>query len=440
MERLKKILLSHRRSVLILGLFVLLAAGTKVRDQADAGENAGFVERDAEGGSTQNRTFSFRLEASDVQEDSDEEGDSAGQTESADPDQGDVASGELELSVAPVQSDPDEAYDLLERAVREWEEGYLGENDSANEVRHDLCFPSQVCDGQVEVSCESSDLNILRTDGTVLTDDVGEGGTVVEVTATFTYGDYTRMETYAVCLLPPEEGSEEWILSELTEAAQRAEEESRDQTGFTLPDSIAGYRVIWEESSSYQWVWFLLLGIVAVICLEQQETQAERQRQKKRKEQLEWEYPQMVDQFSVLLESGMTIRTAWERILKRERYTDQENGRKERRSGSIYLEEMMITWREIREGRGEKEAYERFGSRIGLMPYRRFSSILTQNLSKGTRDIRELLQKESLDAMEMRKNRARRLGEEAGAKLLFPMLVMLMLILMVLLLPALMSL
>ena len=37
----------------------------------------------------------------------------------------------------------------------------------------------------------------------------------------------------------------------------------------------------------------------------------------------------------------------------------------------------------------------------------------------------------------MRKNRARKAGEEAGTKMLFPMLVMLVLILLVLLLPAL---
>lgn len=74
------------------------------------------------------------------------------------------------------------------------------------------------------------------------------------------------------------------------------------------------------------------------------------------------------------------------------------------------------------------------------MPYKRFSSILAQNLSKGTRDMKELLQKESLEALDMRKNRARRLGEEAGAKLLFPMLVMLLMILLPLLLPALTSL
>ncbi len=147
----------------------------------------------------------------------------------------------------------------------------------------------------------------------------------------------------------------------------------------------------------------------------------------------------MVDQLAVLLESGMTIRNAWERILIGGRRTEQKGDKKKEKT-PVYLEEMWITYREIREGRGEREAYERFGKRIGLMSYKRFSSILTQNLSKGTRDVKELLAKESEEALEMRKSQARRLGEEAGTKMLFPMLAMLMLILLILLMPALTSL
>ena len=142
-----------------------------------------------------------------------------------------------------------------------------------------------------------------------------------------------------------------------------------------------------------------------------------------------FEYPGMVDQMAVLLESGMTIRRAWERMTERRRAPGEPY--------PAYQEEMRITYREMQEGRGEKEAYERFGNRIGLLPYRQFSSVLSHNLSKGTRDIRLLLRKEAAEALEMRKNRARKAGEEAGTKMLFPMLIMLILVLLVLLLPAL---
>lgn len=432
---------SHKKSILVLAVSALLSAGVWMQDQADLGESAGIVEREEEGAGTQSRTFSFHLQGSEE----------TGQGDSEEADQTGDSEQELELAVAATQRSREESMDLLEQAVGEWEACYLGKNSSANEIRYDLNLLSELCGGDVLVSCESSDSGILQEDGTVTAENVREGeeeedtsdnaateGELVELKVEFTCGSYTRIETYTLRVLPLEEGSEEWLLNELQKAAEEAEEESREQEEFSLPDEIAGYQVIWGTDPEYRWLYFLLIGAAVVFCLEQKERQDEKERKRKRRERLLFEYPQMVDQFAILLDSGMSIRKAWERIIRRENPDRQKRGKNNEVCG-VYLEEMRITYREIREGRGEKDAYERFGRRIGLAPYKRFSSILTQNLSKGTKDIRDILQKESEDALELRRNRARKMGEEAGTRLLFPMLVMLVMILAVLLLPALVS-
>ncbi len=415
----------HKRSVLLLAAFVLLALAIRSQGLKETEEFQGIVEREDETGNTQSRSFSFHLE----------EGSGADE----------IGEQELRLEISPLQLDREEAFALLDEAVSGWEGSYLGENASAQEVRLDLVLPASACDGLVSIQYESSDYEVLQTDGTVSTDSLSAEGEIVELTARFSYGDYTRIETAGLLILPPAEGSVEWILREVEREAAQTEEGSREQETFSLPDAVGGYRVVWELGESSTWVWFLMLGAVAVFCLEWRGRQEERDRLKKRTARLEFEYPQMVDQFAVLLESGMTIRKAWERILLRGRLAEGRKAEKRKRKkkkqeGAAYLEEMWITYREIREGCGEKEAYERFGSRIGLMEYKRFSSILTQNLSKGTRDVRELLKKESVEALETRKMHARKLGEEAGTKMLFPMLAMLMLILLILLMPALTSL
>ncbi len=412
----------HKMSLLILAVFVIMAVSIRSQEQKEAEEFHGVVEREPETGNTQSRNFSFHLEEGDVADE--------------------IGEQKLEVEVSPLQLDRDQAFELLDEAVAVWEESYLGENGSADEVREDLILPASMCDDLVTVSYESSDYEVLQTDGTVTTDSLDPEGEIVELTARFSYGDYTRIETAGLRIMPPEEGSAEWVLKELEREVAQTEEDSREEESFSLPDAVGGYRVIWEPGDSSTWIWFLLLGVVAFICLEMRGRQDEKERLKKRNARLELEYPQMVDQFAVLLESGMTIRKAWERILMSGRLAaaGKKSGKKKKQASCVYLEEMWITYLEIREGRGEKEAYERFGSRIGLMPYKRFSSILTQNLSKGTQDVRELLRKESEEALEMRKTRARKLGEEAGSKMLFPMLVMMCLILLILLVPALTSL
>lgn len=53
---------------------------------------------------------------------------------------------------------------------------------------------------------------------------------------------------------------------------------------------------------------------------------------------------------------------------------------------------------------------------------------MSQNLRKGTKGLSELLKLESIQAFEERKARAKRLGEEAGTKLLLPMFLMLVVV------------
>jgi phosphosulfolactate phosphohydrolase-like enzyme len=94
---------------------------------------------------------------------------------------------------------------------------------------------------------------------------------------------------------------------------------------------------------------------------------------------------------------------------------------------------------EIRDGVSESRAMERFGRRCRLLPYLRFSSVITQNLKKGADGIIDILEKESLEALEQRKERVLQLGEMAGTKLLFPMILMLGLVMGIIMVPAFMT-
>ena len=61
---------------------------------------------------------------------------------------------------------------------------------------------------------------------------------------------------------------------------------------------------------------------------------------------------------------------------------------------------------------------------------------MSQNLRKGTKGLTELLKLEARQAFEERKAQAKRLGEEAGTKLLLPMFLMLAVVLVIVIVPA----
>ena len=60
-------------------------------------------------------------------------------------------------------------------------------------------------------------------------------------------------------------------------------------------------------------------------------------------------------------------------------------------------------------------------------------------IKKGSKGISEMLRMEAVQALEDRKSRARQLGEEAGTRLLIPMLLMLIIVITIVVVPAFLS-
>ena len=84
----------------------------------------------------------------------------------------------------------------------------------------------------------------------------------------------------------------------------------------------------------------------------------------------------------------------------------------------------------------EGEAYERLGKRTGLREYIRLCTLLTQNLKKGNAALLSRLQEEAQGASAERLQRSRKMSEEAGTKLLLPMIMMLVVVMVMIMLPA----
>ena len=149
---------------------------------------------------------------------------------------------------------------------------------------------------------------------------------------------------------------------------------------------------------------------------------------KKKQTALTMEYASFLYKLMALLRAGLTIRGAFERLAQsrqvREHYID---------------EEIRRCCNEMKSGVPEAQAYENFGRRCQLPEYIKMGTILAQNLRKGSDGLADLLEAEALRGMEERHQLARKLGEQAGTKLLFPMMLMFGVVLIILMAPALMS-
>lgn len=161
-----------------------------------------------------------------------------------------------------------------------------------------------------------------------------------------------------------------------------------------------------------------------------------------RKNRLLSEYPEFVSRLVLLLSAGMTMRSAMYQIAGD--YDGTKTACKTTGGGQggknvqIY-EEIVYTCHELDSGIPEAAAYYHLGRRCGEQHYVRLCMLLSQNLKKGTAGLLSLLKAESADAFEERKRNARRLGEEAGTKLLLPMMIMLLIVMLIIMVPAFMS-
>ena len=60
-------------------------------------------------------------------------------------------------------------------------------------------------------------------------------------------------------------------------------------------------------------------------------------------------------------------------------------------------------------------------------------------MKKGSGDLLRLLEIEAMESFEERKELAKRIGEKAGTKLLFPMMIMLLIVIVIVIVPAFLS-
>ncbi len=338
--------------------------------------------------------------------------------------------GEMTVALGEKRYKKEEMPQVFEEAAASLEELILGENKSLDEVRHNLNLPDQIPGTGIEVAWEVGDYDILNLLGEIKTENLKEEGTLLELRALLTYGEEEAVHTFYVNVLPPKLTKWEKKLEKLKAAVQEQESKTGEEGWLTLPDEVDGNKVTWKYPKDSRAGGLFILGIVAAVGVYALDKQKKKQRKEDRKKQMTADYPQIISQFALFLGAGMTARAAWFKVV--EEYGRQK-GRKGRREA---YEEMAYTMHEIQQGVSESQCYEKFGMRCGLASYRKFGSMLSQNLRKGTKGMADLLKKEAADAFEDRKNRARKLGEEAGTKLLGPMFMMLAVVIVIIVIPA----
>ncbi len=202
---------------------------------------------------------------------------------------------------------------------------------------------------------------------------------------------------------------------------------------YYLPAELDGIPMVWSRPWDTSGNILTALCVVGVCCIPIQKQRAREQKRQERSRQMLLDYPGLVTRLALLVEAGMTVRKAFEKIAL-------DHKRKKRTGHVRYAyEELLRSYYEMESGVMEERAYEDFGKRCGHPKYRTLATLLIQNLKRGDQRLLDTLEKESTEAFEERKRYARVQGEAAATKLLIPMVLMLLVVLVILIVPACLS-
>lgn len=133
------------------------------------------------------------------------------------------------------------------------------------------------------------------------------------------------------------------------------------------------------------------------------------------------QFPDIVSKLALLINAGMIMRQAWEKVAF---------------SGdSIIYEQMRLVCSNLNNGMSETEAYFEFGNNCVVPEIKKFASTIVQGIIKGNKDLSIMLKEQSSEVWGVKMNLVKRQGDAAVSKLIAPMMIIFIGILIMVVVP-----
>ena len=336
----------------------------------------------------------------------------------------------VKLPVSHRSYSDEEIDEVFEKCMKVLESAILGKNPSLQEVSDDLNLINSIKEYGISVEWISETPELIDAMGTVNNENLKEAkDAVLKVFLT----DRKREAQYLinVRVIPKNYTKEELSIKKFMSKLEAIDKENISKEGYTLPDSFEEKKLSYrqDESKDIHIIW--IMGIVIAILLYVKDMMALKDKREYKAREMLLDYPEIVSKLMVFIGAGLSVRSAWERIV-----IDYENLAGGKR---FAYEEMSSSLTKLKTGVHESRVYKDFGRNCAIKQYMKLASLLDQNRKSGVNNLRQILSVEMASAWEERINIARRQGEEASTKLLLPLLMLLIVVLIIIMLPAMMA-
>ena len=337
-----------------------------------------------------------------------------------------------EVTVAERQYTEAEISKIFDDMGAKLKKAIMKENITADHIDRDLDLVTSLEEYPVNIEWQVSDYSIIDGKGRIQEDYRDSRGQLVKLSAALTYGDFNGSYDYFVKVYPRKLEEKDGFVNAVKAKINDYGAATVSYNSQLLPGDIEGKKLSYRVSAPQTALYVLFLAAAAAAGIYFGQDRELDKAVKKRERDMLLSYPEIVNKLTLLLGAGMTVRAAFEKVAA----DHFKNGRTDH---ALVYDEMLITVNRMKSGMSEFDAYVDFGKRCSVKRYTKLGALLSQNLKKGSQGLLQILEEESKDAFEDRKANARKLGEEAGTKLLAPMGMMLMVVMIVVIVPAFLS-
>ena len=146
----------------------------------------------------------------------------------------------------------------------------------------------------------------------------------------------------------------------------------------------------------------------------------------------ERDFPVIVHLLTLYMGAGLSFFSAVRRISN-----NYQRQKKQSKQKKYAFERIMLMEQQMNNGISQKEACHNWGMQFRTDSYQKLSLILIQSFTKGAKEAAVLMETEEKEAFRKRVDRARKEGEEAATRLLFPMILLLSEVMLLVMYPAL---
>ena len=375
---------------------------------------------------------------------------------------GEKESERVTIRISPKAYTYKQAQDLLDQAETQLQKQLPGRNDSLDDVRYPLQLPQSLLDDAISAEYTISPYGVIDDTSGVIVGDLTENGTPVTVEATLKVQELERICRYAAVVFPPALTDKEQFSADLDTALRAADNSDPTSDQIRLPAYAGDTPLSWSRPKGPFLTILFILTLLLPTLFWFQKDEKMKELAKKRRELLDLDYSELLFKLTLLIGAGLTIKGAFSRICSQQealhnssslparggkdsmQHPTERNklpsgkGSRPESAHPVYGE-IQILLREITDGVPEETAYENFGRRCGLPTYIKLGSLLAQNLRKGSSGLTALLEKEAFLSLQQHRTAARKMGERASMRMLFPMLLMFVDVMLIMMVPAMLS-